>query len=131
MTDSPETWFEDAVRQKFRETSEVHLNLEQVIIVTTEDKLRLCLLNAVDRLDVKRKWWTPLSVFATLILALTTTEFQDRFAISATTWQAVFLILATVTLIWSVVAVWQATRIEVSVKSIASELKRQPQDMEA
>ena len=118
--------FEETLHQQVRQTNTIHWNLEQDTIITTEDKLRLCLHNAIDRLDVKRKWWTPSALLVTLILALTTTEFKDQFTIPAATWQAFFLLLVVATVLWTVVAIWKATRVKVSVESIVSEIKQQP-----
>ena len=118
--------FAQELYQRFRQTNTIHWNLEQVVIVTTEDKLRLCLQNAIDRLDAKWKWWTPLATLLTLVLALTTTEFKDQFTIPAATWQAIFLILTGASLIWAVVAIWRAIRVKISIESIVSEIKQQP-----
>ena len=121
-----EETLKEALSQKFRETNTTHWNLDQDTIITTEDKLRLCLHNAVDRLDAKRKWWTPSALLVTLILALTTTEFKDQFAIPAATWHAFFLLLVVVTVLWTAVAIWKATRVKVSVESIVSCIKQPP-----
>ena len=121
-----EETLEEALYQKFRQTNTIHWNLEQDTIITTEDKLSLCLYKNIDRLDVKRKWWTPSALLVTLVLALTTAEFKDQFAIPAATWQAFFLLLVVVTVLWTVVAIWKATRVKVSVESIVSEIKQQP-----
>ena len=118
--------FEEAIQQKFYQTSKIHWNLESVFIITTEDKLRLCLHKNIDRLNVKRKWWTPLALFVSLLLALTTAEFKEQFTIPAATWQAFFLLLAVVSLIWTVMAIWKAKGVKVSVESIVSEIKQPP-----
>ena len=118
--------FEEAIQQKFYQTSKIHWNLESVFIITTEDKLRLCLHKNIDRLDVKRKWWTPLALFVSLLLALTTAEFKEQFTIPAATWLAIFLIAAAVSLIWTVMAIWKAKGVKVSVESIVSEIKQPP-----
>ena len=118
--------FEETLHQQVRQTNTIHWNLEQDTIITTEDKLRLCLHNAIDRLDAKRKWWTPSALLVTLILALTTTEFKKQFTIPAATWQAFFLLVAVVSLIWTVMAIWKAKGVKVSVESIVSEIKQQP-----
>ena len=122
-----EETFAEVLQQEFLQAKKIYRNLEQVVIVTTEDKLRLCLQNAIDRLDAKRKWWTPAALFVSLVLALTTTtEFKDQFAIPAATWQAIFSILTVASLIWAIVAGWKAARVKVSVESIVSEIKQQP-----
>lgn len=119
----------EVLQQEFLKAKKIHLNLEQVVIITTEDKIRLCLHKNIDRLDVKRKWWTPSALLVSLLLALTTAEFKDQFTISAATWQAFFLLLAVVSLIWAVMAIWKATRVKVSVESIVSEIKQQSREI--
>ena len=122
-----EETLKEALNQEFCKTNTIHCNLEQDTIITTEDKLSLCLYKNIDRLDAKRKWWTPSALFVTLILALTTTtEFKKQFAIPAATWQAIFYILTAASLIWAVVAIWQAIRVKVSVEAIVSEIKQPP-----
>ena len=117
--------------QKFHQEYEIrwHSNLDQVGIAITEDRLKLCLYKAIDRLDVKRKWWTPLSVFVTLVLALITTEFKDQFVFSPATWEAIFVISAGITFYLTIKAIWKATRVEVSVESILAEIKQQPPEI--
>ena len=121
--------FVEALQQKFLQTNKIHSNLEQVVIVTTEDKVRLCLHKAIGNLGTKREWWTPVALLVTLVLTLTTAEFNDRFDILAATWQAFFLLLMVASSIWAVVAIWKATRVEVSVESILSEIKQQPPEI--
>ena len=118
--------FEETLHQQVRQTNTVHWNLEQDTIITTEDKIRLCLHKNINRLDAKRRWWTPSALLVTLVLALTTAEFKDQFTLPAAVWQAFFLVLAVVSLIWTVMAIWKATRVKVSVESIVSEIKQQP-----
>ena len=117
--------FEEILQKPLDKKIRTHyLNLGQGTIVTTEDRVQLCLQNAIDRLDAKRKWWTPSALLVTLVLALTTAEFKEQFAISAATWQAFFLFLALSSLIWTVMAIWKAKGVKVSVESIVSEIKQ-------
>lgn len=116
----------EALQQEFYQTNKIYCNLEPVFIITTEDKLRLCLQNAIDLLGTKREWWTPSALLVTLVLALTTAEFKEKFVFPAATWQAFFLLLVLVSLIWTAKAIWKATRVEVSVESIVSEIKQLP-----
>ena len=120
-----EETFVEVLQQEFLQAKKIYRNLEQVVIVTTEDKLRLCLHKSIDRLGTKREWWTPVALLVTLVLALTTAEFKDRFAFPAATWQAFFLLLTVASLIWTFVAIWKAIRVKVSVESIVSEIKQQ------
>ena len=116
--------FAEALQQKFLQTNKIHSNLEQVVIVTTEDKVRLCLHKSIDRLGTKREWWTPVALLVTLVLALTTAEFKDRFAFSAAIWEAFFLLLTVASFIWTGVALWKAFKVKISVESIVSEIKQ-------
>lgn len=127
---SEEETFEETL-QKFHQGNKIHWypNLEQVGIAITEDRLKLCLHKAIDRLDAKRRWWTPLSVFVTLVLTLTTTEFKDQFVFSAATWEAIFLISVVITFYLTIKAICKAVRVKVSVESIISEIKQQPPEI--
>ena len=115
--------FEETIQRKFNQTSKIHWNLESVFIITTEDKLRLCLHKNIDRLDVKRKWATPLALLVSLLLALTTADFKDLF-IPSEAWLAIFLIAAVVSFFWTIKAIWKTIGVEVSVESIISEIKQ-------
>ena len=115
--------FEETIQQKFYQTSKIHWNLESVFIITTEDKLRLCLHKNIDRLDVKRKWSTPSALLVSLLLALTTADFKDLF-IPSEAWLAIFLIAAVVSFFWTIKAIWKTIGVEVSVESIISEIKQ-------
>ena len=119
--------FEETLQRPLDQKLREHLsNLGQGTIFTTEDRIQLCLHKNIDRLDVKRKWWTPLGLSVSLLLALTTAEFKDQFAIPAATWHAFFLFSALFSLIWTVRAIWKAKGIKVSVESIVSCIKQQP-----
>ena len=115
--------FEETIQRKFNQTSKIHWNLESVFIITTEDKLRLCLHKNIDRLDVKRKWATPSALLVSLLLALTTADFKDLF-IPSEAWLAIFLIAAVVSFFWTIKAIWKTIGVEVSVESIISEIKQ-------
>ncbi len=117
--------------QKFHQEYEIrwHSNLDQVGIAITEDRLKLCLHRAIGNLGTKREWWTPVALLVTLVLTLTTAEFKDQLAIPAATWQAFFLLLTVASSIWTIVAIWKATRVEVSVESILAEIKQQPSEI--
>ena len=113
--------------QKFHQEYEIrwHSNLDQVGIAITEDRLKLCLHKAIGNLGARRGWWTPLALLVTLVLALTTAEFKDQFTVPAARWHAIFLILAAISLGWTIVAIYKAVKVKVSVESIVSEIKQQ------
>ena len=119
--------FEEILQKPLDKKIRTHyLNLGQGTIVTTEDRVRLCLQNAIDSLGAKRAWWTPSALLVTLTIALTTAEFKDQFAIPAATWEAIFLLSAAASLIWTVGSIWKAIRVKVSVESTVSCIKQLP-----
>jgi len=65
-------------------------------IITTEDKIKLYLLEFQKNYERKTQWATSLGIFLTLIAALVTAEFKIFLGISAETWYAVFIICSVV-----------------------------------
>ena len=57
----------------------------QEIIVTTADKARLCLIEAMDRMERRRAWIAPAGILATLLVVFPTTTFQDFLAFQENT----------------------------------------------
>lgn len=79
--------------------TEVHDSASVVIIVTTEDKLRI-LLNSYERVQDKRRPWLPvLSLFVTLVAARITSVSND-FLLPKEAWPATFGGAAIAALIW-------------------------------
>jgi hypothetical protein len=107
--------------QNIQATSKVYSNLGQEIIITTEDKIRLCLIEHLSRVEKKGAWMTPLGIFLTIAIVIPTTTFHD-FLLSAETWQAVFVLGGSVSLIWLVQAVWKA-RTSVSLADVLGRIK--------
>jgi len=92
----------------------ITLNVSQFVIVTTEDKVRLCLDSYEKRSQNKFKWIAPAGILLTLILSLLTAEFND-FMFSSDTWKAIFVLLsvgAVVWLFWSVLMLRNCVTIE-------------------
>lgn len=80
-----------------------HSNLDQDNVVTTEDKIRICLMTYLKNLQSRDTWMAPLGVALTLVLTFLTTDFKD-FYFSADTWQAFFLIAFILSGVWLVVS---------------------------
>lgn len=104
--------------------SNVHFNLGQDVIVTTEDKLRGALRDHLDGLQVRDRWHTPASLFVTLILVFVTASFHDALTFQKPTWEAVFLICTAASLMWLVVSVYRAICSKSSIDSLLDEIKR-------
>jgi len=57
--------------------SSVSLNVSQNLIITTEDKVRLCLSEHLDRMQKRRGWIAPLGILVTILLTLITSTFRN------------------------------------------------------
>ena len=81
--------FQIDLRSKLLEGAIVNQNLQQNVIVTTEDKLENNLLKYLKNIEDRKAWSTPFGVFLTLIfIPITTEKFRDIFFISASVWEA-------------------------------------------
>lgn len=108
---------------QFVQDSKYHVNLAQDVIVITEDRFRLCLIGHTGRLAARERWLAPTSLFLTLLVVFATSQFRD-FIVPAATWQAVFLLSAAGTAIWSVVAVVKAVRTETKLDTLVADVKK-------
>lgn len=65
----------------------------QDYIITTEDRLHRRIHEHSDAVDGSRNWLLPFSVLIAVLLALVTAKFED-FILTASVWQAIFIIVA-------------------------------------
>lgn len=92
----------DAVAPQMLQLTNVNVNVAQELIVTTEDKVRLCLNEYLAALEQPREWIAPAGIFVTLIVTLTTASFEQVLLLSKDTWRALFVIAAVGSLAWLV-----------------------------
>ena len=93
-----------------RELSErltIHKNVDQEILVTTVDKIKICLMEHRDCLVAKSEYVTPLSLFLTLVTTLAAASFRD-FVLPSAVWQAVYFICTGLAFYWLLRAVYHA-----------------------
>src|SRR5437879_321071 len=64
--------FDAKLNEQIMQTSKMHYNLAQDVIITTEDKVRLCIFRHVEMLTGKGAWVTPVSLFFTFATVITT-----------------------------------------------------------
>jgi len=83
--------------------SEVHLNVSQEVIVTTEDKIQLCLIQYLKGLEAKKGWIAPAGILATIVIVLLTSNF-DKFILEPSVWKAIFIIAGIMTFVWLIKA---------------------------
>jgi K+-sensing histidine kinase KdpD len=102
--------------------SEVHLNVSQEVIITTEDKVQLCLSKYLKRMERKQSWITPLGIVLAIALTLVTSSFRD-IGLDAATWRAIFIlggIISIFWLVWSIKEAFQSKKIG----DVVAELKK-------
>jgi len=87
------------IGRELTERVTIHKNVGQEVIVTTDDKVRLCLMQARASLAAKHDLVAPAGVLVTLVTALATTDPRD-FVLGRATWQAIYVIAAVLVAGW-------------------------------
>lgn len=103
----------------------IHKNVSQVVIWTTEDKLKNILHEYNRILEDRKPWVAILSVFLTLIATLATST-PDESLLSKETWQIVFGGTTVVVFFWFVSSAWKsflAWRKAMSIDDIVKRIK--------
>ena len=103
------------------EIDQLYLNVSQQVIVTTADKVKLCLNRHVKRAEKKKEWITPFSLLLTIIGVLVTSTFKDIF-LSADTWKAIFFLIGVASFVWLLITIKYAFR-EFDINYILNEIK--------
>jgi len=70
----------------------IHKNLTQDVLVTTEDKMKLTLIEYREILASRNEWLGAATLAFSFLSTLLLTTFKDIGPLSAATWQAVYLI---------------------------------------
>ena len=112
----------ESLARQVMNASECHINISPKIIITTEDKIHICLSNHLKQMERKRSWCTPLGILIAIVATFATSTFKSAFGLSSNTWLAIFIIAGAVTcvwLIWSIKAGLKSKEIE----DIVDELK--------
>ncbi len=110
-----------SIKNRLVTDSGIHVNLAQDVIVTTADKVKLCLSEHLGRMEKKRAWMTPLAALVTIVITFVTATFKD-WVLSAAVWCAVFLIAGVISLFWLLYAILQAIK-STKIEDIVEELK--------
>ena len=67
-------------------------NVDQELIHVTKDKLKLCLIEHVDRVERTNEWVAPASLLITIVATLTAATFHTALDLSAEVWTAIFVV---------------------------------------
>lgn len=89
-----------AASLKYVEKEEdIHVNVAQDIIVTTEDKVHRCLTAHLGTMENRKAWLTPACTLLTIVATLVTCTFQD-FVLKAAEWKALFVFIGIASAGW-------------------------------
>lgn len=92
-----------------RFVNERRSNIKSDLIEITEDKLENILLKHIKKVGTRKGWFAPLGVFISVILANISASFSTKFGISASTWEATFILANLGSGVWllvSLLAMW-------------------------
>jgi predicted Na+-dependent transporter len=111
-----------AASQYMQDSSKVYFNLGQEIIISTDDKIRLCLIEHLSRMEKRKAWIAPLGILLTIIIVFPTTTFKEFLSLSADTWKAIFIIGGLLSAVWLIRSLWEA-RISSSLDDVVKSIK--------
>ena len=114
---------EEILVEQWVSVDRVEFNISQVVIVTTEDKLRIILSNYKEDISKLRDWIAPLSLLLSLIATLVTANFSN-YIFSSDTWRAIFLISAFISFIWLLITL-VFRRNKISIDQLIKEIKKE------
>lgn len=106
----------------------IHHNISQDLIWVTEDKVRLCLYQHLEKIEGKNAWIAPGGILLTIILVFISSDFKNFSFISASTWEAFFGICALITLFFLLKYLYRSYKTNTSIDTIVSELKKEQRD---
>jgi hypothetical protein len=78
----------------------VHTNISSNVIIITEDKALICLMNNVHRLRNREAWQTPAGILATLVTVMITAAPTNALGIPKEAWTALGVMATALTLLW-------------------------------
>jgi hypothetical protein len=109
----------------------VHSNISQEIVVTTVDKIELCLRDYQETLRARGDWITPAGILIALLAPLVTADFKVFLGISAEIWLGLHVTGSAVSFVWFLYAVFRAIQVrgKDNPRHIIQELKRERVDV--
>ncbi len=114
---------DDQIHAELIKNTNQHFNLGENIVVTTEDKINLCLMKHLKSLEDRKSWLIPFGPLLAIILAFITTDFKDGLGLLKATWEAIFIILGVAFFLWSIIAGYKSIRAK-TIRDIVEELKK-------
>lgn len=121
MSDINDILINEKLVEQLVSVDRVSFNISQVVIVTTEDKLKIILTNYKKNVSKSKDWVAPLSLLIAIIATLVTAKFNNVI-FPEDTWRAIFLISSFASFIWLLMAlVFQ--RNTISIDKLIEEIK--------
>ena len=97
-------------------------SLWENIIMVTEDKIRLSLIEHLDNINNKSAWQTPLGLFLTIIITLLTTNFK-YFIIWKEVWEAIFIIIGFLSFLWFCYTIYNYFKYDITIDKLIEDIK--------
>lgn len=85
---------------KKQEFSAVHDNTSTEVVSITLDKLKLILIEHLQKIESRTSWSVPFGILITVALVFCSASFKEAFGISADSWAAVFIIVGISSFVW-------------------------------
>lgn len=102
----------------------IHSNTNQDLIVITEDKLQLILIECVNNLNKTKEIFGPLGILITIVITYCTTNFKEFFGINPFYWQVLFATIFIVTFYMTVTKMYKAFILpSISIDGIIKKIK--------
>ena len=98
-------------------------NIKSDLIEITDDKLVVILTRHFSRLKKARDWVGYLGVCVTIVLALVTCEFKDKFGVSGQNWYTIFFISSFIIGFLTLRSLWYSLFKNTSVDKVIQDIK--------
>jgi hypothetical protein len=95
--------------KEFSSTAVVHVALSRIMITTTTDKLRLCLMRRRGDQSALSAWVSPAGIFLTLVVTLVAADFHDA-GLKKSTWSTMFIMATGAVGLWLGCSLWNAVK---------------------
>ena len=104
----------------------IHTNVSQVLITTTEDKLKIILMEYQNTQINSKSWVAPMGIFFTLLTTLVTSTPKD-FLIPKENWVSMYVlgsIIALGFLVYSIIKSAKARKKRMSIDVLVEQIKK-------
>lgn len=104
----------------------VHKNINQELIIISEDRLKLKLIEYENCRKKIYDWISPLAISITLVITLITADFKSALWLSGDVWHAFFIILTIIAIGWCGISFYNCSQNrKISIESVIEEIKQE------